>query len=344
MSDDGVRPVTVVVCAEFHDPRWRWFEPNFDERRLRFLFANCSLGSTAARKAPFNIARFRGAFQAVRLAKRFGAQALVAHGPTPAAWCGLLARIMGLRIPILAHAFNFAALPSSAKTRFFALGLAAVDRFDVFSTVEKGLYARVFDIPLHRINTVMWAVRPPMVEDPENPLVKGSYVCAIGGNARDYETLVAAARTLPDVPFVLVVRPQNLKGLSLPGNVIAYENLPFARTMNILAHSRFMVLPLIDSEVPCGHVTLVAAMHLGKAIVVTDSRGVRDYVRQEENALLISSGSVTELAAATERLWRDPVLADALGDRGREFASRECIEERAVLNFAEWLHSHGLAP
>ena len=85
-------------------------------------------------------------------------------------------------------------------------------------------------------------------------------------------------------------------------------NLPLGDAMNVLHHSRFMVLPLINSEVPCGHVTLVAAMHLGKALVITDSTGVSDYVRNGENALTGPTGSVEMLIAATKRLWENPML------------------------------------
>ena len=43
--------------------------------------------------------------------------------------------------------------------------------------------------------------------------------------------------------------------------------IPYPRAMNILQHSRFMVLPLKGSAVPCGHVTLVAAMLLFMVVV-----------------------------------------------------------------------------
>jgi glycosyltransferase involved in cell wall biosynthesis len=148
---------------------------------------------------------------------------------------------------------------------------------------------------------------------------------------------------LPEFRFVLVVRPDNLRGLELPANVTVHTNLPFGKTMNVLAHSRFMVLPLVGSEVPCGHVTLVAAMHLGKAIVVTDSTGVHDYVRAGDNALTIPAGSSESLAAAARRLWQDRSLCIQLGDNGRRFAASECIEARAVEHFRRWLNSRGLA-
>jgi glycosyltransferase involved in cell wall biosynthesis len=225
----------------------------------------------------------------------------------------LFARAFGLKIPILAHTFNFTTLPPLAKRPLFTLALSQIDRFVVFSNMERELYAKTFGLPVDRFDVVCWGVRPPEVDSPEVPFEQGNYVSAIGGNARDYRTLIETARMLPQIRFVLVVRPESLRGLNPPSNVVVHTSLPFGKTMNVLLHSRFMVLPLAGSEVPCGHVTLVAAMHLGKAFVITDSTGVRDYVRNGENALTVSPGSVESLVAATRRLWEDPVFCARLG-------------------------------
>ncbi len=42
---------------------------------------------------------------------------------------------------------------------------------------------------------------------------------------------------------------------------------------------------------PCGHVTLVSAMHLGKAFVISNSSGVKDYVQHGENAIVCEAFS-----------------------------------------------------
>jgi glycosyltransferase involved in cell wall biosynthesis len=250
---------------------------------------------------------------------------------------------MGLRIPILAHGFNFTALPNSLKRLLFARALRRVDRFVVFSTVERALYAHAFGLPLDRFDLVLWSVNPPKVDNPEAPFQAGDYVSAIGGNARDYRTLLSAACQLPHIQFVLVVRPESLRGLEIPRNVLTYVNLPNGLTMNVLFYSRFMVLPLADASVPCGHVTLVAAMHLGKAFIVTDSLGVRDYIRNGENALTVPATSVGDLVATIEGLWDNRLLCTQLGENGQRFAERECSEERITEHFRGWLAVKGVA-
>lgn len=330
---------TVVCCAEIPDENWRWIEGPLADTGLKFEFSRCIPRYFFERSAPLNLARIRGALEAVRLAGRTDAKVVVAHGPTLAAWCAMFARVFRIPVPILAHSFNFTELPSRKKRRVFSWALSTIERFVVFSTVERDIYAKAFSLPAERFDVVLWGVRPPRVDEPGAPHEPGDYICAIGGNARDYRVLVEAARQLPQIRFVLVVRPESLRGLTVSANVTVRTNLPFGATMNVLLHSRFMVLPLIGSDVPCGHVTLVSAMHLGKAFIITESSGVRDYVRNEDNALTVTPGSVESLVSAIKRLWDDPSLCARLGESGKAFARRECTEERIVEHFRRWLVS-----
>jgi glycosyltransferase involved in cell wall biosynthesis len=242
----------------------------------------------------------------------------------------------------VAHSFNFTELPNALKRSALGWMLSNVDRFVVFSQLERSLYAKAFDLPRDHFDVIHWGVSPPDASSPEAPLEPGDYVCAIGGNARDYRTLLKAAHMMPHIRFVCVARPDSLRGLDVPSNVTVRINLPFGHAMNILMHSRFMVLPLLHSQVPCGHVTIVAAMHLGKALIITESEGVRDYVQDGHNAITISPRSATALAEATERLWESPLLCKIIGENGQRFARRECTEGQIVQHFRGWLAESGL--
>ena len=108
-----------------------------------------------------------------------------------------------------------------------------------------------------------------------------------GGEARDYATLCAAARRLPTTPFVLIARPDSLNGIDVPANVLVHTNLPWDRAWSIVWHAELVALPLRSKDTPNGHVTAVGAMHLGKAQVITDSAGIRDYFVDGQTALLV---------------------------------------------------------
>lgn len=329
--------VTVVCCAEIADTGWRWVEPEFSKSDVIFEFARCPQRRVYKAFRLFNLARLLGCLEAVRIARRTRARAIVTHGPTLAAWCAIFAKLFRLRVPILAHSFNFTTLPGPLKRSVFRFALSSVERFVVFSQLEKSIYSRAFDLPIERFDFLHWGVRAPQAEPADRPVEQGDYVASIGGNARDYRTLIEVAWKLQSVRFVLVVRPESLAGLKLPPNVCVYTNISFGKAMNILAFSRFMVLPLISGDIPCGHVTLVAAMHLGKAMVVTDSAGVRDYVHEGENALAVDAGSMQSLMHAVERLWQDQELCRRLGKNGRSFAAGECTEARIAEHFRSYL-------
>lgn len=332
----NIAPVSIVCCSEIDDPNWRWLEGRLLDIAT-FQFVSCApRGAIEKRFRPLNLARLRGCYEAVRLAQRSGAHVLVTHGPTLAAWCSIFGVLFSLKTVLFAHSFNFTTLPGPVKTFIFALALRRIKHFVVFSTLEKQLYARQFAIPLDRFEFVHWGVRPPTIAG-QPRADAGDYVSAIGGNARDYGTLVVAARALPDIPFIFVVRPTNLKGLTLPPNVKTFVNAPLETSMNVLCYSRFMVLPLINSEVPCGHVTIVAAMHLGRAFIVTASRGVQDYAKEGKNALTVPAGSAAKLIEAIQKLWNNPSLCNELGSNGYDFASRECSEERVSNHFRAWI-------
>ena len=334
----------VICCVDFADPGWRWIEGPLSDIGIRFEFVRAVPRNLVERHFSFlNLARLRGSFEAVRLAREKKAHAIVTHSPTLAAWCGLFGRLFGRKIPIMAQAFNFTELPNTVKRPVLGWMLSGVDRFVVPSRLERSLYAKAFNLPEDHFDVVHWGANSPDVDSPGAPLEPGDYVCAIGGNARDYRTLIEAARLTPHIRYVCVLRPDNLRGLDIPFNVAVHTNLLFGQAMNILMHSRFMVLPLLHSEVPCGHVTIVAAMHLAKAFVITDSEGVRDYIRDGYNAMTVPPHSAAALIEATERLWNDPPLCKSLGENGRRFARKECTEERVVQHFRGWLETTRLS-
>jgi glycosyltransferase involved in cell wall biosynthesis len=325
---------SIVCCLDYTDANSTWIIRNLDDTGIDFTITRCAPKNKLEKNVRFlNVARVRAAFETAVSARRTNAIALIALGPTSAAWCAIFCRLFGLKIEIIAHGFNFAALPKGIKQFVFAIALKKISRFVVFSTIEREIYSRVFGIPIGHFDFIFWGTHPPKAKDLSLPFIPGDYISVIGGNARDFEVLLNAARLAPELRFILVVRPESLKAFHIPTNVDVYVNLPFNVTMNVLQHSRFMVLPLLTSSVPCGHVTIVSAMHLGKAIIVTGSAGVRDYIQDEVTGLTVNVGDVDDLTFAIRRLMNDIKLCHRLGQAAKEFASSRCTEETTINYF-----------
>jgi len=74
-----------------------------------------------------------------------------------------------------------------------------------------------------------------------------------------------------------------------------------------------VAIPLLPAERSTGQVVLFEAMAMGKPVVATRAVGTSDYIRDNENGLLVNPGDPAGLAAAIHRLIQDPALAARLG-------------------------------
>ena len=321
--------INLICCTPFTNTNWQWLKSFFPEDYLQWYFfysiANGYLEKIV--KIP-NLAMIRTCQQAVKAVLDKNADFLFSHDPRVSFWCVFFMFLYGVKTKHIAYAFNFPNLPQGIKYFLMKLAFRRIDKFIVYSHYEKQMYNKYFEIPLNKIDVHFWAVGKPKY-NPEEPMELGEYICAIGGNARDYSTLVKAMKKLPQIKLVLVARPHNLKNLEIPSNTKVMSNIPVSNAMNILKHSRFMVLPLQDSQVPCGHVTLVAAMHLGKAFIITNSIGVQDYVTHQYNCLTCPDSDVDRLTELILQLWTDKEECIRLGNNGKSFAMENCSEESA---------------
>jgi hypothetical protein len=261
---------------------------------------------------------------------------IVSHGPYTSYYAEAVGRGRHRDVPHLAFSFNFTDIPSGSRLAAMRRAFSRINRFMVYSTMERDLYSEVFGIPIERFIFLRWGVAPPIFEPGPREITQG-YVAALGGEARDYGTLCEAARRLPDVTFALIVRPHSLAGIDVPKNVTVYTNLTWDRAWSFVWHSDVALLPLRSRDTPNGHVTAVGTMHIGKAQIITDSVGIRDYATDEQTALLVRPGDDAGFARAIERLLRDSDLRKRLGSAARTFAAEYCTEPVTVECFRKHL-------
>ncbi len=331
----------VVFCTPFgrawqwpfkgagrRDLQWKYFSDK-PERSWQRYFQQPNLNTPIA------------AIMAVTYAKRHRARLLITFDPRLSFWCALVCRILNVKIDHIAFSFNFSQLPTGWKKWFFTYAFRQLRALRVHSNLEKTLYSDYFGIHKSLIEVRLWSMGIPEVSA-HPPVLDEPYVSAVGGNARDYATLLGAAQILPAVPMVWVVRPENIAGLKLPQHVRTLDNVPYSQAMNVVAHSRMTVVPLKGSQVPCGHVTLVSGMLLKKAVVATNSAGITDYVTDGWNGLLCKPNSAEDLAEKILTLWEAPESARRLGENGFRFATEHCSETMASADMSSLLQRYGL--
>ncbi len=113
----------------------------------------------------------------------------------------------------------------------------------------------------------------------------------------------------------------------MPGTV------PQARVAEELARAAVVVVPFLKSVMTERHTSPLKAfeaMAAGRPIVCTDLPSSREFLRHQENALLVPPGDAAGLAAAIGRLLSDAQLAGALARQAYEEAPRYSWDARAV--------------
>ncbi len=303
-------PFRIVNCAELAQEGWTFLKDKMPAGSAAWSFHTASPRNWIERlvKRP-KIARYRAAAGAAIEARN--ADVVISHLPRMTWWVALFGRLFSAKAKHIAFSFNFTDLPTGLSHRLMASAFRHVDRFVVFSSAEKSLYSEYFGIDPERIDVLPWAMKLPDIR-PETPLIDGDYICAMGGEGRDYRTLVEACRMLPDIPVVMAVRPENIAGMELPVHLKAHTNLPSPQFWNIVRFSRFVVIPLRDETTNCGHISIVGSMLFGKPVVSTLSSGTQEYVQHGRNALVSVPSDVEGLRKNIEILWQDKAIFDHL--------------------------------
>ena len=251
----------------------------------------------------------------------------ISHGCTM--WGALGIGRPARHLPHLAFSFNFTKLPSGPRRQLLSRIYRRVDRFVVHSDHERTLYSEHFGIPAKNIDFVRWGVASP-IKEPGPDIIGKPYVIAMGGEGRDYDTLIDVARSMPNATFVLVVRPWSLSNIDLPENAIVFTDIPSDKAWTLVHHARASIICLEHEALCCGIITLVGGMHLGKAHILTRSRSFADYVEHDESALLIPPNDPGRLRLAIERLLDDRIFANKVGETARQFASQHCSESTTL--------------
>ncbi len=131
------------------------------------------------------------------------------------------------------------------------------------------------------------------------------YVFAGGNHKRDHESFLQAMEGLL-YPGVLVT--DRKISVPIPANCTVHGHLPLSEYLFIMGHSRCVVVPLQESNVPHGHCDISAALSMGKAVITTRGASADDYIEESVDGILISPGDVDGYRKAIQTLCTDDGL------------------------------------
>jgi glycosyltransferase involved in cell wall biosynthesis len=149
----------------------------------------------------------------------------------------------------------------------------------------------------------------------EEGRASGTEVFAGGYTNRDYDTLVEAARLLPQIPVVIACARANKIAVPVPENVEIVLDLPAIDFHQRMARSRLVVVPLKNDVGSSGQMVALAAMKLRKPVLYTAFPAVSQYFVDGETGIGIRAGDVDGLVTAILRIYDEPALSESIGAR-----------------------------
>jgi hypothetical protein len=191
--------------------------------------------------------------------------------------------------------------------------------FCVLSRSETETFPRTWRLRASRVCFAPWPVTLSEQELRRPPAENGR-VFAGGNSLRDYGPLIAAATEI-DAPIDIATSVLGADDLGRPPPNVTVGPVPQAEYDRMMLSASVIVVPLQSRlDRSSGQTTYVNAMARGKAIVVTDAPGVRDYVEEGQTGLIVAPGDRDGLARAVRRLLDDPEERRQIGRRAREHA------------------------
>ena len=121
----------------------------------------------------------------------------------------------------------------------------------------------------------------------------------------------------------------------LPANVTISQQLGAEELRALYARSRFVVIPLLDVDSDCGVTSITEAMAMGKAVILSRTRGQVDIIRDGEHGIYVPPGDAVALRKAIEHLESHPEEAERMGRAGREEVERQYALDGYVARVAE---------
>lgn len=169
-------------------------------------------------------------------------------------------------------------------------------------------------------------------------------IMSVGVSHRDYGTLFAALHQLPYCRTVIYGKSRyemdhDISFKGLPSGVELADKIALTDLVLRYQTARFVVLPLHDTtQFSAGCTAALEAAAAGRAVIATDTPGMREYIRHGETGLLVPPYDVEAMRAAIERLWDDPEATCQMGCRAREHMERNYRPEVAQENLRRALY------
>jgi glycosyltransferase involved in cell wall biosynthesis len=231
-----------------------------------------------------------------------------------------LAALLTLRRRRPGHVLIGHRLSARKKKPFMRWLHPQMDAIFVYAATQKAYAQDVLRIPAGKLHLVPFHADTRFYQPMPDLAVKRR-ISSAGLELRDYPTLIEAVRGL-DVDVRLAAaspwskRKNETAARVLPLNVSA-RKYGYRELRDLYATSQFVVVPLYDTDFQAGVTTMLEAMAMGKAVIVTRTAGQRDVIEHGINGLYVPPGDPEALRSGILNLLAHPEEAARLGMNAR---------------------------
>jgi glycosyltransferase involved in cell wall biosynthesis len=220
----------------------------------------------------------------------------------------------------LAHVLQSAGRRRLAAYRF---AYRRVDLLYCFSDNQRPYLIEMLGIPADRVRSIPFGVDSEEFRPRHEAGQDDGYVLVVGRDrGRDWPTLFRALGGL-DIPVKVCARPSDLRGLDVPADAEILGFVDRSRYMDLLSRARVVVIASKPVIYPSGQSVLLEAMSMGRAVVITRTDALSDYLSDGLNSLVVPPGDARRLREMVLQAAGDEHLRHRLGVQGRKD-----IEER----------------
>lgn len=218
----------------------------------------------------------------------------------------------------LAHILSDATSP---RLHAYRRAYRSVDRLYYFSSVQREILEQALRLPPERLRYLPFGVDSETFV-PANATDNG-YVVAVGRDrGRDWKVFFEAVDGL-DLPIKVCCRRSDLVGLTVPGNVDVLGYVDRETYRRLLGRARVAAVITRPVLYPSGQSVLLEAMAMARAVVVTATPAIEEYIRDGIDCLAVPAGDPLAVRTGIEAAASDGDLRARLGT-----AARAVVEER----------------
>lgn len=166
--------------------------------------------------------------------------------------------------------------------------------------------------------------RPNILDDVQGYRIMGIFRgFDYKGDSDLIQALNIVKREVPDINLIMVASRDTLEGLKKKNRIefdyTYFESPSDDKLAELYSSSDLFVFA---SHMEGFGLPPLEAMACGTPVVTTDSMGVRDFVEDGENALMIPPKEPEKIAESILRIYKDPKLSEKMKKNGLETAAR----------------------